>query len=110
MELSAVERCLEGMQVFLLFDNEYLVFPLESMPVYGIIPEIDEHIDIKRNQRPLVLPEGNNATNEKGLPGRYIRKQLNLITNNFMRETSFGTNSISALLFSSLFFMKEDKI
>jgi hypothetical protein len=51
IDLPAVERHLEGViQVFLQFDKEYLVFPLESIPIYGIIPEIDEYIDIKRNQ------------------------------------------------------------
>jgi hypothetical protein len=50
IDLLAVERHLEGViQFFLQFHKEYLLFPLELMPIYGIIPEIDKYIDIKRN-------------------------------------------------------------
>jgi hypothetical protein len=44
-------------ELFLQFDKEHLIIPLESMVIYGIIQEIDEFIDFKRNQRNLVEDE-----------------------------------------------------
>jgi hypothetical protein len=43
--------------MFLQFDKEYLILPLEAMPTYGIMIELDEYIDTKRSQRHLVLAE-----------------------------------------------------
>jgi hypothetical protein len=49
-----VERHLEGvMKVFSQFDNEYLIIPMESMPIYEFMPEVDNYIDSKRNRHPL---------------------------------------------------------
>jgi hypothetical protein len=46
VDFPIVERYLEGvMKVFLQFDNEYLIIPMESMPIYGIMPEVDNYID-----------------------------------------------------------------
>jgi hypothetical protein len=46
VDFSTVERHLEGvMKVFLQFDNEYLIIPMESMFIYGI----DNYINLKRN-------------------------------------------------------------
>jgi hypothetical protein len=58
IELPAIERHLEGViQMFLQFDKEFLILPLEAMPIYGITIELDEHIDTKRGQRHLGLAE-----------------------------------------------------
>jgi hypothetical protein len=43
----------------------------------------------------LLNRDRNNTINEKKSPTRYIKRQFNLIINNFMRESSFGTNSIN---------------
>jgi hypothetical protein len=49
--LPAIERQLEGViQMFLQFEKEYLLLPLEAMPIYGIMIELDEYIDAKRSQ------------------------------------------------------------
>jgi hypothetical protein len=39
--------------MFLQFDKEYLILPLEAMPIYGLMIEVDEYIDMKRGQRHL---------------------------------------------------------
>jgi hypothetical protein len=58
IELPAIEKHLEGViQMFLQFDKEYLILPLEAIPIYGIMIELDEYIDTKRNQRHLGLAE-----------------------------------------------------
>jgi hypothetical protein len=42
IDLPAIERHLEGViQMFLQFDKEYLILPLEAMPIYGIMIELD---------------------------------------------------------------------
>jgi hypothetical protein len=52
IDTSAIERHLEGViQMFLQFDKEYLILPLEAVPIYGIMIELDEYIDARRNQR-----------------------------------------------------------
>jgi hypothetical protein len=54
VEFPNVERLIEGViKVFLQFDSEYLIIPMECMPIYGIIPELDNYIDSKRNRCPL---------------------------------------------------------
>jgi hypothetical protein len=56
IDLPAVERHLEGViQIFLQFNKEYLIFSLEAIPIYGIIIEMDEYMDARRNQRHLML-------------------------------------------------------
>jgi hypothetical protein len=58
INLPAVERHLKRViQMFLQFHKEYIIFPLEAMPIYGIMIEVDEYIDARRNQRHLVLVE-----------------------------------------------------
>jgi hypothetical protein len=58
IELPAIERHLKGViQMFLQFDKEFLILPLEAMPIYGIMIELDEYIDTKRGQRHLELAE-----------------------------------------------------
>jgi hypothetical protein len=55
LKYLVVERHLKLVsKLFLQFDKEYLVIPLESMTIYGIMQEVDEFIDFKRNQRNLV--------------------------------------------------------
>jgi hypothetical protein len=49
IELPAIEIHLKRViQMFLQFDKEYLILPLEAMPIYGIMIELDEYIDMKR--------------------------------------------------------------
>jgi hypothetical protein len=43
--------------MILQFDEEYLIFPLEIMPIYGIMIEIDEYMDARRNQQYFVSAE-----------------------------------------------------
>jgi hypothetical protein len=48
IELRTVERLLENViKMFLQFDSEYWIMPVECMPIYGIIPELDIYIDAK---------------------------------------------------------------
>jgi hypothetical protein len=87
IELPAIERHLEGViQMFLQFDKEYLILPLEAMPIYGIMIELDEYIDTKRSQRHLGIAgrewifeqrqlwqlERQNAFMENRMPARFI--------------------------------------
>jgi hypothetical protein len=58
IELPTVERLLENvLKMFLQFDSEYWIFPVECMPIYGIIQEVDIYINAKRNKRPLTRIE-----------------------------------------------------
>jgi hypothetical protein len=58
IELPTVERLLENViKMFLQFDSEYWIMPVECMPIYGIIPELDIYIDAKKNRRPLTRME-----------------------------------------------------
>jgi hypothetical protein len=58
INLLAVERHLEGViQMFLQFNKEYLIFPLEAMPIYGIMIEMDEYLKTRRNQQYFLLAE-----------------------------------------------------
>jgi hypothetical protein len=58
IELPAIERYLEGViQMFLQCDKEFLILPLEAIPIYGIMIELDEYIDTKRGQKHLELVE-----------------------------------------------------
>jgi hypothetical protein len=58
IDLPAIEKHLERIiQMFSQFDKEYLIIPLEAMPIFGIMIEIDEYIDTRRNWRHLVLAE-----------------------------------------------------
>jgi hypothetical protein len=51
VEFPIVERLLEGvLKVFLQFDSEYWIIPVECMPVYEIMLEFDNYIDFKRNR------------------------------------------------------------
>jgi hypothetical protein len=51
IELPTVERLLENViKMFLQFDSEYWIIPVECMPIYGIIPELDIYIDAKKNR------------------------------------------------------------
>jgi hypothetical protein len=70
--------------MFLQFDKEYLILPLEATPIYGIMIELDEHIDVKRSQRHFVLAERewmfeqrqlwqHNVFNENRMLARFIR-------------------------------------
>jgi hypothetical protein len=58
IEFPTVERLLKGViKVFLQFDSEYWIILVECMPIYGIMPELDNYIDSKRNRRPLIYIE-----------------------------------------------------
>jgi uncharacterized short protein YbdD (DUF466 family) len=58
VEFPTVERLLEGViKTFLQFDSEYLIIPIKYMQVYGIMPELDNYIDSKRNRHPLTYME-----------------------------------------------------
>jgi hypothetical protein len=58
IELLAIESHLEGViQMFLQFDKAYLILPLETMPIYGIMIDLNEYIDMKRSQRHLGVAE-----------------------------------------------------
>jgi hypothetical protein len=58
IEFPAVERLLESViKIFLQFDSEYWIIPVECMPVYGIMQELDNYIDSKRNRLPLMRIE-----------------------------------------------------
>jgi hypothetical protein len=58
IELPAVERLLDNViKILLQFDNEYWIKPVECMPIYGIMQEVDNYIDSKRNRRPLMRIE-----------------------------------------------------
>jgi hypothetical protein len=46
IKFLAVKRHLEGvLKVFLQFNNEFLIIPMECIPIYGIMPEVDKIID-----------------------------------------------------------------
>jgi hypothetical protein len=54
IEFTTVERLLEGViKIFLQFDSEYWITPVEYIPVYGIMKELDNYVDSKRNRCPL---------------------------------------------------------
>jgi hypothetical protein len=87
IDIPAIERHLEVViQMFLQFDKEYLILSLEAIPIYGIMIELDEYINAKRNQRHLVLAERewifeqrqlwqlkrHNAFNKNRMPARFI--------------------------------------
>jgi hypothetical protein len=56
--LNKIERLLENViKMFLQFDSEYWIMPVECMPIYGIIPELDIYIDAKKNRQPLTQME-----------------------------------------------------
>jgi hypothetical protein len=58
IEFPVVERLIENvLKVLLQFDSEYWIFPVECMPIYGIIPELDIYIDAKKNRCPLSCME-----------------------------------------------------
>jgi hypothetical protein len=42
-------------EMFLHFDKDYLILPLESMPIYDLMQEIDKFINLIRNQKHLCL-------------------------------------------------------
>jgi hypothetical protein len=41
------------LKTFLQFGSEYWIIPVEYIPVYGIMEELDNYIDSRRNRRPL---------------------------------------------------------
>jgi hypothetical protein len=45
------------MKILLQFDSEYWIIPVECIPVYGIMQELDNYIDSKRNRHPLMYIE-----------------------------------------------------
>jgi hypothetical protein len=54
IELPTVKRLLENvLKMFLQFDSEYWIMPVECMPIYGIMEELDIYIDAKKNRQPL---------------------------------------------------------
>jgi hypothetical protein len=58
LEYPIVETYLESvLELFLQFDKEYLIISLELMAIYGIMQEIDEFINFRKNQRNLVEDE-----------------------------------------------------
>jgi hypothetical protein len=75
------------------------------MPVYGIMSELDNYIDSKRNRPPLTyvekddrqawLHERDLALMEGHPPVRFIAKQPNVIRSSLIREPSVNTNAIS---------------
>jgi hypothetical protein len=110
VEFPTIERLLEEVfKAFLRFDSEYWIIPVECMPMYGIMLELDSYIDSKRNRRPLTYIEKEWIfiyrqawSHERDLvliegrpPVRFIAKQPNVIRNSLIREPSVNTNSIS---------------
>jgi hypothetical protein len=79
------------------------------MPVYGIIPELDNYIDSKRNRGPLTYiekewifdhrqaweHERDLAAMEGRPPVRFIAKQPNVVRSALIREPSVTSNSLS---------------
>jgi hypothetical protein len=102
IDVPAIERHLERV-------IQMLILPLEAMPIYGIMIELDVYIDAKRSQRHLGLAERewmfeqrqlwqlerHNAFKKNRMPARFIGRQPNLIINNLIRETSLNNNSVS---------------
>jgi hypothetical protein len=110
VEFPTVERLLEGViKVFLQFDSEYLIIPMECMPIYGIILELDSYIDSKRNPHPLTYVEKEWIFEHKQMweherelaavqghpPVRFFTNQPNEIRDNLIRKPSINTNSMS---------------
>jgi hypothetical protein len=110
IELPTVERLLENvLKIFLQFDSEYWMFPIECMPIYGIIQEVDIDIEAKRYRQPLTCiekdwmfdqrqawdHERDLAAIEGRPPARFISKQPNVIGNPLIREPSINSNLIS---------------
>jgi hypothetical protein len=93
----------------LQFDSEYLIMPVECMPVYGIIPELDIYIDVKKNRRPLTQVEKNWMFDQRqawdqerdlaaieGRPvPRFIIKQPNIVRDNLIKEPLVNSNTMS---------------
>jgi hypothetical protein len=76
IKFPVVERHLKSIfEIFLQFDKEYLILFLESMPICGLMQEIDGFIDLKRNQRHLCVSE-----RKWIFPTKYLGHQPNLIT------------------------------
>jgi hypothetical protein len=51
IELPTAERLLENViKILLQFDREYWIIPVECMPIYGIMQELDNYIYSKRNR------------------------------------------------------------
>jgi hypothetical protein len=105
IEFPVVERLIESvLKVLLQFDSEYWIFPVECMPIYGIIPELDIYIDSKKNRCPLSHIEKDWMYNQRqawdqerdlaaleGRPAaRFIVKQPNIISNPLIREFKFN--------------------
>jgi hypothetical protein len=107
IEFPTVERLLEGViKVFLQFDSEYWIIHVEYMPVYGVMPELDNHINFKRNRRPLIYIEKewifdhrqawehkrDLAALEGRPPVRFIARQPNVVRSTLIRELSVTSN------------------
>jgi hypothetical protein len=110
IELPTVERLLKNvLKMFLQFNSEYWIFPVECMPIYRLIQEVDIYIDAKRNKRPLTHIEKDWMFNQRqtwdqerdlaaiqGRPvARFIYKQPNVIGNPLIREFFINSNLIS---------------
>jgi hypothetical protein len=79
------------------------------MPIYGIMQELDNYIDIKKNRHPLTHTEKDWMFNQRqawhherdlaaleGRPAaRFIIKQPNIINNPLIREPSVNSNLIN---------------
>jgi hypothetical protein len=101
VEFPTVESLLEGViKVFLQFDSGYWIIPVECMLVYGIMLELDNYIDSKRNRHPLtyiekewIFDHRQAWSHERDLvlieghsPVIFIAKQPNVIRNSLIRE------------------------
>jgi hypothetical protein len=54
IKFPTAEKLLERViRIFLQFNSEYWITPVEYMPVYGIMQELDNYINSKRNRCPL---------------------------------------------------------
>jgi hypothetical protein len=110
IEFTTVERLLEGViKIFLQFDSEYWLTPVEYIPVYGIMQELDNYVDSKRNRCPLTHLEKEwifdhrqaweyereIAAMEGRSPVRFIAKQPNVVRSVMIREPSVTSNSPS---------------
>jgi hypothetical protein len=110
IEFPTVERLLEDvMKILLQFDSEYWIIPVECMPVYGIMQELDNYIDSTRNRCPLthiekecMLDHRQTWEHERDLaaiegrpPARFIAKQTNVVGNALIREPSVTSNTLS---------------
>jgi hypothetical protein len=106
VEFPTVERLLEGViKVFLQFDSEYLIIPMECMPVYGIIPEVENRRPLTYMEKEWIFDHRQAWEHEKDLAliegcplVRFIAKQPNVIRDSLIKKLSVNMNSTTISL------------